>query len=162
MTTFVIADLHFGDASTHARRRDQFASVTAMDRAIVVRWNEVVTDHDVVHVLGDVGKRQGLELIRHLRGTKHLVAGNADDLEAVFRTGLFTSVGVARWLPGLLLTHIPVHPDQLRGKTINVHGHLHSAMINDPRYVCVSAEQTGYVPVPLKEVAGRSSQLALF
>lgn len=149
MTTYVIADLHFGDATTHARRRDRFGSLSAMEREIVTRWNAIVTARDSVYMLGDIGKRQGLELVSKLRGTKHLIAGNADDLAAVHQSGLFASVNVARWVPGFLLTHIPVHPSQLRNRTVNVHGHLHTVRLGDPRYVCVSVEQTDYAPVPL-------------
>lgn len=149
MTTFVIADLHLGDVTTHARRRDRFASLSAMEREIITRWNAIVTARDTVYLLGDIGKRHGLELVRHLRGTKHLIAGNADDLDAVQRAGLFASVNVARWLPGFLLTHIPVHPSQLRNGTVNVHGHLHTMTLEDPRYACVSVEQTDYAPIQL-------------
>jgi calcineurin-like phosphoesterase family protein len=55
-------------------------------------------------------------------------------------------------LPGILLTHIPVHPSQLRRGVLNVHGHLHARTINDPRYVCVSLEQTGFRPVRLDQL----------
>lgn len=149
MTTYVIADLHLGDATTHARRRDRFASLSAMEREILTRWNAIVTARDSVYMLGDIGKRQGLELVSNLRGIKHLIAGNADDLAAVHQSGLFASVNVARWVPGFLLTHIPVHPSQLRNGTVNVHGHLHTMSLDDPRYACASVEQTDYAPVPL-------------
>lgn len=158
---FVIADLHFGDEALCTRRSRPFASAAAMDAEIVRRWNSTIRDDDVVYILGDIGRRSNLGTARQLRGRKHLIAGNGDDLAAVCRSGIFASVSVARWLPGLLLTHIPVHPDQLRARTINVHGHLHSAMINDPRYVCVSVEQTNYLPVLLSGLQRRPPQQLL-
>jgi calcineurin-like phosphoesterase family protein len=64
-------------------------------------------------------------------------------------------VQVAKWLPGILLTHIPVHPSELRRGVLNVHGHLHARSVGDARYVCVSLEQTNFSPVPL-ELARRA------
>lgn len=156
MTEFVIADLHFGDQATCTRHRRAdgsplrpFQNAGQMDREIVRRWNETVGDDDTVYVLGDIGRGRHADTVRHLRGRKHLIAGNGDDLDAIIRAGLFASVSVAKWLPGALLTHIPVHPRELRGRAVNIHGHLHANTIGDPRYVCVSVEQTDFRPVLL-------------
>lgn len=148
-TTFVIADLHFGDNAVCGPGRRPFRNADEMEREIIRRWNGRVRPDDSVYVLGDIGRRHHIDAVRHLNGRKHLVAGNRDDLNATIRSGLFASVSVARWLPGFLLSHIPVHPGQLRGSTINVHGHLHTATTGDPRYRCVSVEQTNFAPVRL-------------
>lgn len=150
MTVFVIADLHLGDDRLCARARTQFATLREMEEVIACRWNAVVRPEDTVYVLGDVGHVGSVEIIRELPGEKYLVAGNCDRLGGLVASRLFRGVTVARWLPGALLTHIPVHASQLRGSTINVHGHLHSARIDDPRYRCVSVEQTDFSPVPLR------------
>jgi calcineurin-like phosphoesterase family protein len=47
---------------------------------------------------------------------------------------------------------VPVHPTQLRAGARNIHGHLHARAIDDPRYVCVSLEQTDFRPVPIDRV----------
>lgn len=150
MTEFVIADLHFGEEG--ARRRRRIPGVADIDAELIRRWNAVVTDTDTVFVLGDVGRRGGFSLARHLRGTKHLIAGNGDDLSGIGRTNIFTSMSVIRWLPGMTLTHVPIHPTQLRRGNINVHGHLHAGAVGDPRYVCVSVEQTNFAPVAVHEI----------
>lgn len=155
-TTFVIADLHFGDGKACAGR--PFLDAATMGREIVRRWNARVRPQDVIYVLGDIGKQGHVGAVAQLNGTKHLIAGNADDVGALATAKLFASTTVARWLPGFLLTHIPVHPSQLRGRTINVHGHLHSATVGDPRYRCVSADQTDFAPVPLADLSARSDQ----
>jgi calcineurin-like phosphoesterase family protein len=56
MTDFVIADLHFGDSATAARRRALLPGVHDVDGELVRRWNGVVTDTDTVCLLGDVGR----------------------------------------------------------------------------------------------------------
>jgi calcineurin-like phosphoesterase family protein len=158
VTAFVIADLHLGDERVRTSGRPQFANLRDMEEAIVCRWNQTIRPTDTVYVLGDVGHACRVELARSLFGRKHLVAGNCDRLDALIAARLFETVTVARWLPGFLLTHIPVHPSQLRGRTVNVHGHLHSATVGDPRYRCVSADQTDFAPVPLADLSARPDQ----
>ena len=80
------------------------------------------------------------------------IAGNADDLGAVQRSGIFARVLIARRVQGFLLTHNPVHPSQLGSGVINVHGHLHAATIPNLRYRCVSVEHTAYAPVVLESL----------
>lgn len=149
---YVIADLHFGDETTCARGRRPFANATEMDAEIVRRWNETVRAEDTVYVLGDIGKRYHIQTVRSLRGRKHLVLGNCDDVVRIAASNLFATISVAKRLSGVLFTHIPVHPSQLRGCTLNVHGHLHAATVSDPRYQCVSVEHTGFAPVRLNNL----------
>ncbi|WP_198152691.1 hypothetical protein [Tsuneonella dongtanensis] len=150
--TFVIADLHFGDEGTCVEGRRPFRDATEMGDEIERRWNEVVGDDDTVLVLGDVGRRHHALRVGQLKGQIHLIAGNGDDIEGIALRKLFASIAVARWQHGFLFTHIPVHPSQLGKQTINVHGHLHGTRIDDPRYRCVSVEQTEFAPVRLNSL----------
>lgn len=159
MKTFVIADLHFGDAAVCSRRRTAsgsplgfFASAAELGEEIIRRWNQSVTERDLVYVLGDVGRGANVRSVSLLAGRKRLIAGNGDNVAAIAGLGLFESIAVAKWLPGILLTHIPVHPSQLGRSLTNIHGHLHSASVGDPRFVCVSLDQTDLRPVPLWEI----------
>ena len=159
MRTFVVADLHFGDEAvcTRYRRADgsplrPFASAAEMDTEIIRRWNQSVTERDLVYVLGDVGRGANVRSMRLLAGRKRLIAGNGDDVAKIATLGVFESIAVAKWLPGFLLTHIPVHPSQLRRGTVNIHGHLHANTVSDPRYICVSVEQTDFRPVCVSEI----------
>lgn len=58
-----------------------------------------------------------------------------------------------------ILTHIPVHMDQFTRFKGNIHGHLHTKRIDDPRYFCVSAEQVNLTPVPISEVIERMERV---
>jgi calcineurin-like phosphoesterase family protein len=159
MSTFVVADLHFGDRATCSRHRQPagspvhfFSNAAKADAEIIHRWNETVGPDDIVYVLGDIGRGRAAEQVRCLSGEKHLVAGNGDDVARIIKAGLFASVRVWKHFPRLLLTHVPVHPSQLRGRTRNIHGHLHARRINDPRYVCVSLEQTDFRPIRIGDL----------
>src|SRR4051812_8981236 len=115
MRTFVAADLHFGDEALCNRKRIDasalrpFASAAEMNAEIVRRWNQCVTESDLVYVLGDIGRGANMRSVSLLAGRKQLIAGNGDDVTAIARLGLFESISVAKWLPNHLLTHIPVH-----------------------------------------------------
>lgn len=56
MAKFITADLHFGHENIIKfcpLTRGQFKDAKEMNESIVERWNEVVSDRDVVYLLGD-------------------------------------------------------------------------------------------------------------
>lgn len=159
---FVAADLHFGDQTLCGANRRPFADALEMDREIIKRWNATVTDHDVTYILGDVGRGRNGLTVRELRGVKHLVAGNCDDVVLLSKSGIFASVTVAKRLPRVILSHLPIHPSQLGRGDVNVHGHLHDRALDDRRYCCVSIERTNFAPVLLVTLLRENAQQALF
>ncbi len=82
MAVFFTGDTHFGHGGALGLYRRPFASVAAMNEAMVERWNETVGVDDEIWHLGDFAIRQPeslvAELLARLRGRKHLVAGNND------------------------------------------------------------------------------------
>lgn len=161
--TWVTSDTHLG----HRLMRDVRPFGDDHDAEIIRRWNDTVAPNDTVWHLGDlVINRSALPLVMQLHGRIRLVLGNHDLLRAdeYLTVGIATLHGAA--VKGdVLLTHVPVHPCQIGRFKGNVHGHMHDhvvrlqhrAMIDpqavpmppDPRYRCVSLEQTDYRPVLL-------------
>lgn len=163
---FFIADLHLGHQrmvvpDEHGQRLRPFENVDEMNEHIVERWNAVVGAKDKVYVLGDLmmNKRYHTQLNR-LNGDKELVAGNHDEDSTEVYLRYFRKVrGVHTYRKNFVLTHVPVHPSQLEHRwAANIHGHLHSARIADPRYVCVSAEQLNFTPIAWPVLAQRLRQ----
>ena len=124
---------------------------------MVENWNSVVQPSDTVYHLGDVyfGKVNA-EIVHRLNGRKYLILGNHDDTRCPVLNKAFRKIRL--WVPikdkGIVLSHVPVHPDQLDTYEagVNVHGHIHDRVISDPRYINVSVEQTNYTPIHLDEV----------
>ena len=90
----------------------------------------------------------------HLR----LVRGNHDDHAIKHYLEFFDEVHAVRVLDGMLLSHIPIHPESLGKFLGNVHGHVHNnvpALHFGPRYYNVSVEVIDYTPVPLEVVKQR-------
>ena len=162
----VIADLHLGHSKVATMRGD-FKDAEDHDKYLVEQWNATVSPSDKVYVLGDVALnlRALKTYVPQLVGHKVLVAGNHDiyDIRDYLDVG-FKSVYGARELTycgaRLLLTHIPVHPDEffMHGKgsaqrfDTNIHGHLHYRELDDDRYCNVSLEQLGGTPISLDDL----------
>jgi calcineurin-like phosphoesterase family protein len=152
---YVIADTHFGHKKICQFEPSfrPFSSVEEHDAALVRRWNSVVRSEDTVWHLGDVlfGK-DSFEILSQLNGIKKLVMGNHDHYPTAEYLKHFNNVYGSVELKGCILTHIPVHPSQFYRYRANIHGHLHHNIIDDRRYICVSAEQSGLTPVLLDTV----------
>jgi calcineurin-like phosphoesterase family protein len=136
-----------------------------MDEALIDNWNSVVRPNDKVYHLGDVAiPRRGLRCLERLNGTKILIRGNHDIFKISDYTQYFKDVRGCHYLDGIILTHIPVHPDNLIRYRGNIHGHLHYRHIMlgdgtpDKRYQCVCVEHTDYKPINWEEVRSRYNE----
>ena len=52
---YFIADTHFGDDKIRRYENRPFADTVKMDAELIRRWNETVTEEDIVYHLGDFG-----------------------------------------------------------------------------------------------------------
>jgi len=162
--TWVVADPHFGHAGVCRFLRNDGTKLRPwdhpddMDKALVENWNSVVEDKDRVYVLGDVViNRRCLPTIGLCKGRKVLVKGNHDifklkDYEPYFDDIRAYVVGKTHSGFMYIMSHIPIHPDSLGRFGVNIHGHLHSNKLDDPRYICVSVEHTDFKPKNLNEI----------
>lgn len=161
--TWFISDLHLGHSNIlqYEPVARPFATLDEMHEEIIARWNAVVRKYDKVFVLGDFAfTREALTLADRLRGQKRLILGNHDTYAASEYLKYFRSVHGAVFWKQCVLTHIPVHPSQLEGRSdYNIHGHLHGRRISkqshlevDVRYINVSVEQNNLTPINAREL----------
>jgi len=169
-SVFLTADPHFGHAGVCHFLRDDgtklrpYQTPEEMDEDMVKRWNETVKPADKVYVLGDVViNRKALNIMRRLNGDKVLIKGNHDIFKMEDYTPHFRDIRGYHVMNGMILSHIPLHPDSLERFGCNIHGHLHYRRVLrtkhqgatpeiDPRYHCVSVEHTDYRPILFEEV----------
>ena len=171
--TYVIADTHFGHRGvTQFLRADgtklrPWDCPDEMDEALIERWNSVVRPQDRVYFLGDVAiNRRAVATVARLNGRKVLGKGNHDIFALKDYVPYFEDIRAYIVKPfgdnkRLIMSHIPIHERELDRFSLNIHGHLHSDVVMkghlpDPRYVCVSVEQTNYTPITLEEAIARS------
>lgn len=162
---FLVSDTHFGhigmckfmraDGVTKLR---PWVDADEMDEAMVERWNARVGPTDKVYHLGDVViQRKSLDIMSRLNGNKVLIKGNHDIFDLKDYTAHFRDIRGYHVLNGMIMSHVPVHPDGLYRFGANIHGHLHANRVMkdgaiDPNYFNVSVEHHDYGPVALEEV----------
>jgi calcineurin-like phosphoesterase family protein len=174
--TWFISDLHLGHEKLLGLAPDSrpFKTIEEHDEAIISNWNAVVKPQDRVWVLGDVScgtrerKSEVVRMLKRCAGTKRLVLGNHDGSDYALWTDVFEAVhgvyadGTRQWV----FSHVPVHPDCLGHRfQANIHGHLHTQRINDPRYINVSCEQVGFTPInreTVKKLLAKQQEMASY
>lgn len=165
--TFVISDTHFNHEliltfkDYVGKPVRNFESVAQMNELIMDNWNSVVNPEDTVYHLGDVlfgyDKEKWLaENFTKLNGKKHLVLGNHDNPK--FLAPYFKSIKLWTELPGMVLSHAPLHEQTLneshrfKDDILNVHGHIHTNACPSGPYKCVSVEQINYTPLNIEDI----------
>jgi calcineurin-like phosphoesterase family protein len=178
---FLVSDTHFGHAGvcrfTHGDTGVKIRPWTnpdEMDEAMVELWNERVGKNDKVYHLGDVViNRKSLGIMRRLNGDKVLIRGNHDIFRDDEYRKYFRELRAYHVMNGMILSHIPIHPESLGRFGTNIHGHLHANRVKkmrgvnvktgemlysdeiDTRYHCVCVEQTDFAPILFEDVIKR-------
>jgi len=162
---FVISDTHFGHANILNFKQEDgspvrsFSCVEEMDQHMVDRWNSVVRPQDHVYHLGDVAMRkQDIATVDRCNGHLRLVRGNHDIFPTKEYLKFFDEIYGVRVLDGMILSHIPIHPESLGRFKVNIHGHIHGSPAYGPRYFNVSVEAIDYTPVSLEDLKKRLSE----
>jgi calcineurin-like phosphoesterase family protein len=178
---FLVSDTHFGHAGVCRFMRNDgvtklrpWDSPEEMDEAMIERWNERVRPNDKVYHLGDVViNRKALPTLARLNGDKILIRGNHDIFRDDEYRKYFRELRAYHVMNGMILSHIPVHPESLGRFGVNIHGHLHAHRVMKPRgvdartgeilysdeidtrYHCVCVEQTDFTPIIFEDVIKR-------
>ena len=169
-SVFLVSDTHFGHAGVCKFTRDDgeklrpWTDPDEMDEEMVKRWNETVKPTDKVYHLGDVViNRKALKIMHRLNGDKVLIRGNHDIFKDDDYREHFRELRAYHVMNGMILSHIPLHPESLGRFGVNIHGHTHSNRVMtwhptkqhpvvDPRYHCVCVEQTDFRPILFEDV----------
>lgn len=179
--TFLVSDTHFGHAGVcrftyndGVTKIRPWTDPDEMDEEMIRRWNDRVRPNDKVYHLGDVViNRRALPTLARLNGDKVLIRGNHDIFRDDEYREYFRELRAYHVLNGMILSHIPLHPDSLGRFGTNIHGHTHGYRVkkmrginvktgeilysdeNDVRYHCVCVEQTDFAPILLEDVYKR-------
>jgi calcineurin-like phosphoesterase family protein len=175
-SVFLVSDTHFGHAGVCRFTRNDgvtklrpWDDANEMDEAMVAAWNERVRPTDKVYHLGDVViNRKALSIMSRLNGDKVLIRGNHDIFPDVEYRKYFRELRAYHVMNGMILSHIPIHPESLGRFGTNIHGHLHANRVMrdlatsgrldvvDTRYHCVCVEQTpDFAPILFEDVIKR-------
>lgn len=163
-----ISDLHLGHDAIAAIRG--FQNIDEYNEEVIRRWNSVCGKKTLVFNLGDatMENRKYYPLLSRLNGRIALVGGNHELRKDYIELSKYVeSISGAIKYKGLILTHIPIHPQEVNRFILNVHGHSHTESMqklvykpmvgkvsehNDPRYKNVSWDMLDGIPIGFKEI----------
>lgn len=160
---YFISDTHFGQWFANWFFGRPFKNLREMNERIIENWNNIVTNEDIVIIVGDFysGSREFLiELVDSLNGEKILIKGNHDfswrykKLVEDGRIEVYDRLLLKGESLNILLTHIavPVVPEN----TINIHGHYHRKLrpieLNNKHYYNVCVDHTDFSPVAIETI----------
>lgn len=178
---FIISDTHFGHKNIlRYRTHERFPEfVTAdmtreeHDAKLEERILETVNSKDTLWMLGDsFFTVESLAVLRRIRARVahlNLVLGNhcfqncprGEGLETVVREKLADRIeGMVKLkisgggkFASAWLTHAPMHPSEIFKGNVNIHGHTHAKVIDDPLYFNANCENLGFRPVELQQIS---------
>ena len=182
MARFFSSDHHFGHANVIKYCSRPYASVEAMDKDLIKKWNDTVGTDDEVWYLGDfaMGKK-ALPVVKQLNGIKFLISGNHDTcfpghkkwlkeenvykdagFKYVFSTPQETLIGGFQ----VLMWHFPYlygdEGEDIRYKEwrledkgkILLHGHIHEKWLKRRKEINVGIDVWEGLPVSENKVYG--------
>lgn len=164
---FLTSDLHLGHKNI-SKYRTEFKSSEEHHEIMFDNLASAVNKRDTVFFLGDIAfDKYWLDKIKSLNiNHKRLVVGNHDTERGITMRDLcdtYDSVVALMAHRGYWLSHCPIHPQEMRGRTGNIHGHLHSKLVEreqessghyviktdvpDGSYINVCVEHTDWKPI---------------
>ena len=131
MSVYFCSDFHLGHKNIGNFRDDIIATCQQNTDLMQVLWDKRIHKNDLVYCLGDMAFDQaGLDLLGSWRGRKILVKGNHDDFVSTeAQSKVFEEIHGMLKYKGFWLTHCPIHPQEMRGRRANLHGHTHNHII---------------------------------
>jgi len=144
------------------------------DDYLIQQWNSVVNKRDLTYILGDVTMETAEHYYKldQLNGRKVVVLGNHDKWKDVPELLKYVD-GVAGAIDykGCMLTHVPIHPNEVNFYRRNIHAHIHhnnkleEIVCHDcyedknskkvptaHKYVCVDAKLLDFKPHSLEDL----------
>jgi len=161
MTRLMItSDLHLGHKNV-IKWRPQFSTSEEHDEVLFDNLMSNVNKRDSIIFLGDVAMtKPWLERIAAIKNYTYLICGNHDTERGITMRHLVDSYNKVYSLysrRNCWLSHCPIHPQEFRKMTLNIHGHVHKATVNDHNYFNACVENTDYKPISFSEIIERRS-----
>lgn len=148
------SDLHFGHKGVHNFRK-QFSSDVEHNEVLVDNICSKLHKRDTLWILGDIcftyDSLRYLEQIARCCAVLRLVPGN-HDIDNRHYAHIAQHIMAFTVYKGAWISHCPIHPQEMRNRYANVHGHLHSKVIDDPRYYNVCPEHHDFHPIQFLDI----------
>lgn len=166
---FFTSDNHFFHNNIIKFENRPFVNIEEMNVKMCELWNSVVSEDDLVYIVGDFSFGSAEEtnkILKMLNGKKVLILGNHDFYvkSKKFDTSLFLDIcnykDITYKGKHFVMCHYPFASND--NKMINIYGHLHSNKENDVHWCDekllpknsynVGADVNGFVPVSIEHI----------
>ena len=176
MSVYFLGCPHFGH-EWMAKHRG-FSCAQEQDELLISNWNKTIHKKDLVWILGDITMETTLHYYQldRLNGRKKVVLGNHDLPEHTRELLKYveTVAGVVDY-KGYVLSHVPIHPNEISFCRGNVHAHIHENKLEEcivsdrygdtdlkintlNKYFNVDAQAIYYTPISMDEITRRLQQ----
>lgn len=176
MKKLYTSDLHLGHKNIINLDNRPFQSLDEMTEAIITKWNNAVSNDDLVYVLGDMFWNNSLieTVMPQLNGTKFLIKGNHDRINSNLRKHFEWVKEYEVIKDGsdhVVLFHYPIaHWINSDYGYVHLYGHIHESRDSRP-FDCYKEEMAkrnipyecynvgcmlhGYTPVTLEQLRNK-------
>lgn len=161
---YFVGDLHFGHTNIldfeYETRGKYWNSVEEMNEGLINKWNNVITNEDIVYNLGDfffnMKSQQFESIIKRLNFKKMiLIAGNHDHSKMIKK---FKKLGIEVKYADMIkrngrryyLSHYPVLIG--RKNMFNIHGHIHSDFMETGYHINVDYDFMEKIAISFNEL----------
>ena len=150
------SDFHLGHKNIVEKYRPEFSSIEEHD-SVIFDLLYSLSKNDVLYLLGDIlfhcdQFEWYLERFRKVRARIKYLPGNHDSLRMLDRIDIFERILPLSNYRSFWLSHMPIHPSQMHGRKMNIHGHLHKQTLPDPMYFNVNLDVNGYRLVNFEDI----------
>ena len=157
MQVLFSSDFHLGHSNIH-KFRTRFSSALENDQFILDQISQL-NKRNRLYILGDFifdspKFESYLTAIAKMPCQIKLIMGNHCS-RALYTQTIAPNIQIE--LPFFSykqawLSHCPIHPNEIRNRLGNIHGHLHHETLPDPRYFNVNIDVNDYKFVPLEPI----------
>lgn len=162
MKTFFTSDTHYFHKNILSFEDRPYETVEQMTHDMIAKWNQQVTDDDLVYHLGDLclgGLQQTIDVLEQLNGKIVLIKGNHDHskyYKKIVKLGLlwdYHEVGIELKYEKhqMWLTHYPFEIG-LRPRKWSIHGHIHNIESSYDNQINVGVDSPHFKHKPFGEL----------
>ena len=145
-----ISDTHFGHKNIIKYSARPFIEVTTMNEYIKNKWNEMISNDDIIYIIGDFARRDFKKYVNLLNGKKIFIQGNHDP-PGIGLKQLELQINNYKFI----LSHYPINLNSHNAWLI--HGHVHNNRLREypfinfrKKTINVGVDVTKFYPVNLK------------
>ena len=154
---WITSDLHLGHKNI-CKYRKLFTDAEEHHNTMFENLATTVGKRDTLYLLGDIAfDKYWLNKIANINcNHKLLVCGNHDTERGINMRMLVEAYDNVMSLfskRNIWFSHCPIHPQEIRGRLYNIHGHLHGNVVEgDSRYFNACVEHTNWKPILFSEI----------